>query len=245
MINIYLCEDDEKQRKKLTDFIKDYIMMEDYDMKVVLSTGCPFEVLKQAQKESGAIYLLDIDLKSDINGVDLAKKIREFDRKGCIIFITTHIELMYLTFEYAVEALGYIQKKENFEVMKTQIIDHLKIAKERLGNTAGKEKMFTLKTGSKIIMESFKDILFFEISEKGHKKITMYTKNRVVEFNGTLAEIESQDDSLFRCDRSCVINIRNIESFNRSTREIRFINGDTCLGSIRGLSQLEKRLSNY
>ena len=50
------------------------------------------------------IYFLDVDLKSDINGIKLGSKIREKDTRGFIIFTTTHLEMSYFAFKYKVEA---------------------------------------------------------------------------------------------------------------------------------------------
>ena len=58
-------------------------------MEIILSTSNPYELLDTIEnKDYTGIYFLDIDLNSNINGIDLAKKIRCYDPRGFIIFVT-------------------------------------------------------------------------------------------------------------------------------------------------------------
>ena len=141
MIEIILCEDNEKERALMTDFISGHVMMENLDMKVALSTASPNEVLKYVKKHaSGRLYFLDVDLKAEMTGIQLAAQIREVDPKASIVFITTHAELMSLTFEYAIEAMGYILKGD-YEVTKEKIVKYIRrTVKKEIGTltSAGK-----------------------------------------------------------------------------------------------------------
>lgn len=112
---IYICEDDPKQRQQLLEIVANYVMIEALDMQVELATADPFEIVARLEAEPGraGIYLLDIDLNSSLNGIELAAKIREFDDLGKIIFVTTHAELAPMTFRYKVEAYDYIVKSDH------------------------------------------------------------------------------------------------------------------------------------
>ena len=41
MIDIYLCDDDEPIRRRIEAALKQKILIEDYDMQIVCSTGAP------------------------------------------------------------------------------------------------------------------------------------------------------------------------------------------------------------
>ena len=45
MLRIFICEDDTIQRKKLERIIQRYILIEELDMQLQLSTADPFEIL--------------------------------------------------------------------------------------------------------------------------------------------------------------------------------------------------------
>lgn len=121
MLNVIICEDNENQRKRITKFIEDSIMIENLDMKIALSTENPMEIIEYLNKnEISGLYFLDVDLQSDINGIKLAEVVREYDPRGFIVFVTTHAEMSYLTFLYKVEAMDYIIK-DNIEIIKDRI----------------------------------------------------------------------------------------------------------------------------
>ncbi len=82
-------------------------------MKLLISTDNPEELIEQLKKsENTGLYFLDIDLKSSKNGLMLAKEIREYDPRGFIVFITSHSEMSFITFQYKVEALDFILKND-------------------------------------------------------------------------------------------------------------------------------------
>ena len=45
-----------------------------------------------------------------MSGLELAVKLREYDPRGFIVFITAHDDMMFETFRYRLEALDYIVK---------------------------------------------------------------------------------------------------------------------------------------
>lgn len=71
MVPIFICEDDAIQRHRLEDIIKKYVMIEDYDMEIVLSTDSPNDLLQYVDehRDVRGLYFLDIDLGQEMNGV--------------------------------------------------------------------------------------------------------------------------------------------------------------------------------
>lgn len=111
MIDVYICEDIKEQRDVIAHYVKAAILIQEYDMKLLISTDNPEELIEQLKKsENTGLYFLDIDLKSSKNGLMLAKEIREYDPRGFIVFITSHSEMSFITFQYKVEALDFILK---------------------------------------------------------------------------------------------------------------------------------------
>ena len=58
------------------------------------------------------IYLLDIELAANVNGLNLAQKIREYDYLGYIIFITSHTEHSVTALAYKLKILDFIDKTD-------------------------------------------------------------------------------------------------------------------------------------
>ena len=54
MLPVYICEDDEKICLAQKEFLENLILMEGYDMEIVLSTCHPYEVIQLvSEKNSG------------------------------------------------------------------------------------------------------------------------------------------------------------------------------------------------
>jgi len=245
VLNIVVCDDSKQENEFITNFIKDHVSMENYDMKVIFGATMPNEVLSYILNKRNAnptMYFLDIDLKANLTGIQLARQIRELDPLSAIVFITMHAELMSLTFEYMVEAMGYIVKG-NDEIVKNKIAQYLYRANEKFNLAFEAKEKFTVKTDGKLITEEYDEILFFRIAAKRNKKVIMHCKKRTVEFSGTLIEVEKQNSKLFKCDRSTVVNTSNIATVDSLNKIIHFVNGDTCSASARGMKELENLMN--
>lgn len=244
MLKIFICDDEEIHRNRITNIIKNYVMMMDYDVQFQLAADDPYDILSYiSTNKTEGIYFLDIDLNSDINGVELGKQIRLYDPTAKIIFVTTYTDFVYLTFLYKVEALDYIIK-DNEEQLQQKIISCIDIAIERYMNTAlSTREQIWLKSSAVDVKLYVDEILFFSSSPTPHKLI-VHLDNRMIEYAGKIKEIEKLSDSLCRCHQSFVVNLANIAEINRKERKVIMTNGEECLVSTRYLKKLITRFEN-
>lgn len=241
MLSVIVCEDNEEQRKRITNFIEDSIMIENLDMEIALSAEDPAEIIEYLKNnEVSGLYFLDVDLQSDMNGIKLAEAIREYDPRGFIVFVTTHAEMSYLTFIYKVEAMDYIIK-DNYETIKERIHQCILNAHKKYSSKATElQKNLTIKVEDKIISIEYNKILFFETSNIIHKVI-LHAVDRKIEFYSKMKEIEEKLDSRFyRCHRSFLVNKDNIKEIDKNNRVIYMVNGQECLVATRLLKGLFK-----
>ena len=83
MLSLFVCEDDPAQRRAIVKIIRNIVLMEELDMRLVLDAGDPYELLEAVRdSENTGVYFLDIDLNSDMNGMKLAQQIRLSDPRG-------------------------------------------------------------------------------------------------------------------------------------------------------------------
>lgn len=240
MLPIFICENDPIQRKRLEDIIKKYIMIEEYDMKIALSTDDPYDMLDYLDKNENVrgAYFLDIDLGQDINGIQLGANIRKKDIFSRIVFVTTHSELMSLTFTYKVEAMDYIIKDEP-ESMQQKIQECLRrINDYYTSKTTQEEDRIKLKINNQIRVFALKDIMFFETTELSHK-IRLHLINNRIELYGNLGEIEELSDSFVRIHKSYLVNKDNVTTIDSKRREAVMENGEICLISVRKMKLLK------
>ncbi|EUJ30435.1 Accessory gene regulator protein A [Listeria grayi] len=241
MLSIFICEDEDKQREKVETCIKNYILMEDLDMEVVLSTANPTEVLDYVESHDHTVglYFLDIDLQHPMNGLTLAAEIRKIDDLGKIVFVTTHGEMSYLTFTYKIEAMDYIIKDYPEEIQQ-KIQACLRVAYERYRNDRiGKKQLFQVKLGDNVRSIHIDDIIFFEASPAAHRVI-LHLENSELEFYGSIKSLESISTDFYRCHKSYLINKNHIMEINKNERLVIMSNEQACLVSVRALSGLVK-----
>ena len=239
MLHIFVCEDDAAQRKAVVQTIHNTVLIEELDMRLVLDTADPHELLETVKtSQNTGIYFLDIDLNCDMNGMKLAQQIRKFDSRGFIIFITAHSEMSYMTFQYRVEAMDFVLKDNPAEA-KVKIRECLLHAWERHTLQTNKvHKTYTIEIGERKISVDYQDILFFETSSNIHKVI-LHAKDRQIEFSGTMKDLENTlDDSFVRCHRSFLANRNNIKEVDTKNRILYFVNGESCLMSTRMMKEI-------
>lgn len=91
MIDIFICEDNPKQLNLFKKYISNFILMEGFDMQIVQATSDPHQLLKEIlTAENTGLFFLDIDLKSDMNGLtdysgQLAHALKRVQRMGSAV----------------------------------------------------------------------------------------------------------------------------------------------------------------
>ncbi|MCB2354694.1 LytR/AlgR family response regulator transcription factor [Clostridium estertheticum] len=246
MLGIILCEDNEHQKKQIESIINDELINLKIDLEIELSTKKYEEVIAyvKSNKERSFIYFLDIDLKDQISGIELAKIIRRYDSNGYIVFVTSHSDLSLLTFKYKVQALDYILKSDvkNIKNKINECILEAYMDYDR--NNIQKEDTITINLGNRINKFFLYDILFFETTCIAHK-LRLHTLNGEFEFYGKLRDLETNLNSHFyKPHKSFLVNIANISSIDKHNHIIHFINDETCFVSTMYIKGLIKKCLN-
>ena len=120
LIPIIICEDDDVQREFLENFIRSFLEKENFKGEILLSSSSAKEVISFIVNNSikKAIYILDIELKNNENGLLLAEEIKEYDRSSYIIFLTGHESYLKESFLFKTEALDFILKSDENTLRK-------------------------------------------------------------------------------------------------------------------------------
>ena len=244
MIDIFICEDNKKQLDLFTTYISNLILIEGFDMKIVQATSDPHQLLKEIlTAENTGLFFLDIDLRSDMYGLTLAQRIRQIQPRCFIVFITSHSEMSFLTFQYKAEALDFIVK-DSAEHIKSKIHECLlDVNSKYTSSNNNVTRTFTINQNDKRIVIDYNDIIFFETSNNIHK-IILHARKRVIEFTGQLKDIEQQlDYRFYRCHTSYIINKDNITDIDFKELLVHMNNGETCPVSVRKKKGLKKLVS--
>ena len=241
MISVIICKSDQTQRESLHQLISNHIIMEQLGMKIELSTGNPDKVLDYLDKNPDVkgLYVLGANLRHRLNGISLARKIREKDVNGKIIYITVHAELAYLPYTYRVEALDFIIEDGTDGPLK-KVKDGVQVAYERMIHEKKiKTEFFKLNESGRVQLIPLQEIMFFESGEDA-RSVILYTEKKQIEFRSSLKEIADGNQGFHRCHQSFVVNIANIKEIDRKNRIIQMIDGQSCEVSAKGLKDLKE-----
>lgn len=243
MLPVYICEDEEQIRNMERAWLEKQILIQGYDMKVVLSTGNPEELLECLDRKSGqGIYFLDVELKgASMNGFQLGKEIRKRDGGGFLIYVTAFPDLAFETFRYHLEALDYICK-QNPERMYTDLSRCLDTVTERMSKMQNpRQEYFTLKTPEMIRHIPLGDILYFATSSRTHR-IELHAENELFDFSGSIQELEKDlGEGFIRVHRAYLVHGEQIDWIDVHNRELVLKNGERCPFSRRMRQELLKR----
>lgn len=223
MFNIYIIEDNIEFAKKTSDIIGRYAD----EFKNFTVSDCHVysknfenflsDVPRTSSKHN--IYIFDVSLGSDMNGIDLARKIREFDFDGYIIFLTAYEEYVGKIVSYNLKAVNYITKNDrDFE-------DKLNATLSSIVYETSKSSLISLKGNSiqsqdTSLTFSYKgvihkintnDILYVE-THPLRRCLNIYLKDSIIEYRETLNKInELLPDHFVRCHKSYIINMSKVE----------------------------------
>ena len=251
MLKVIICEDNIRQREQIKKVIESTIEDNSLDLNISLCTDNPESVIAYLEQNSVGVgvYFLDIELNSKINGLALAEVIRKHDPYGYIIFITTHSELACITFEYKVEAMGFIAKNE-IVILNNKIRDNLLEAYNKYNNKLNnklndklknKNDFITIDVVGKKINIKFEEILYFETVTSIHK-IRVHTFNKQIEFYSSIKDLKDKlNDDFYQSHRSYLVNVKNIKEIDKKRFLIHMKNNEECYVSIRQLAGLVKK----
>ncbi len=201
MINIGICDDDRVIIGIIKKYVENYFI-ECENKPISIKTFNSGENLVN-QEGSFQIIFLDIDM-GGINGIETAKRIRQFDKKVKIIYVTSFKDYTNLAFK--VRAFGYINKP----IKKEDIYNHLKEAMEYI-EAEEKEEVLEFITTDGVVRLSTKEIYYFEYMNRTVKMKTLGKSYLIKEKITTIAELMSKYDFLMP-HKSFTVNLFHVKS---------------------------------
>lgn len=204
MLKIAICEDELKQQEILEQYI-DKILTEitkDYEILTFISG----EELLENYPENVDIFLLDIKMDK-LNGMEIAKKIREIDKKEVEIIFTTSL-VKYIQDGYEVRAYRYLLKPIKFDDLKKHLTSCIKEINEK------KENYIVVNGKNDVYKINISHITYVEIQ---NKDMTIHTIDKDYNIKMSIDKIEKELSryNFFRCHKSFLVNISYIENIKQ------------------------------
>ncbi|MBZ9637247.1 LytR/AlgR family response regulator transcription factor [Clostridium sp. FP1] len=243
MINILICDDCSKTLHLIKNIvIKTYeeeMNLKDFNVLTFNKSADLISYVKNSVEKN--IYILDIDLNEEKNGLKLGREIRKLDQySGEMIFVTNHIELSFKVFQYKLRVVTFINKSIHLE---SQLKESLLIATEILNKQKDeKKKKLIIKIGTETFNILLQDIIYIE-TIKNSRKVILYSTNTMVEFYSTLKELmNSLDGNFIQIHKTSIVNKKYIKSVckNSNNPYVEMTTGDRCSISRTGLKEVSK-----
>lgn len=187
-------------RLLIENYIK--IILDEENIEHEVSKYCCGEELLEANLKDVDILLLDIKM-NHINGMDVARKIRQLGNKMEIIFITSLID--YVQDGYEVKAYRYLLKPINFEELKKHLLICIKEIK------LNKHNYIIIKNKANTYKINSNEITYIEVQKKD---MLIHTINKNFEVRYSLEKIEKDLnlDQFVRCHKSFIVNLNYVEN---------------------------------
>lgn len=202
MYRLAICDDDQADVVYLRSFLEKWAKDSKTALKIESYPSAEAFLFQYEEDKSFDLLLLDIEM-GEMNGVELARRIRQENRLVQIIFITGYME--YIAEGYDVEALHYLLKP----VTEAKLFMVLDRAAERLKS---KEKELCLALPGTVVRIAFCEIRYLEVQKN---YVTVYGEEAYT-VKKTLNELEKElDDSFCRIGRSHIVNLHFVKKITR------------------------------
>ncbi len=224
MLEIVLCEDNSRTLNNLEILINRIVKKNSINGKIVLKADNPYSVEEFIKNKSANVFILDIDLKVDSTGLDLARKIREKNNRAYVIFITCHLEYVFSSFK--VKPYDFLPKPVTEEIIEQCIKD---VYNDYILNfKLEKDKVIDIKSGQVVYKIKVDDIVLIE---KKDSRTIIHTAVNLIQCSENLDKIGSMlnEDYFVRCHKSFICNKNYIKEIFLKTGEILFETGHSCL----------------
>lgn len=203
-MRIAVCDDSPEYLQNTVEMIKMWSKESNMDVDV-FSFDNGDDLLRKCPESRFDLIFLDIIMPL-FNGIDTAREIRQTDSEIKIVFLTSSTE--FALDSYDVKASGYLLKPVEYDRIKETLDDYCK--------TKWREpKSIVVKTSvgfQKVYLHNI------EYVEAQNKKVIFYLKSgSQIEVNESFHAVEEKlpvNDGFFKCHRSYIVYLRNIDHFN-------------------------------
>jgi two-component system response regulator LytT len=200
-MRIAVCDDEEKFRVQARDLIDKIAGSMDV---VVDAYSDGRKLLEAFDKRPYDLLFLDIEMPM-MDGITLAKKLRERSDNIYIVFLTGHVE--YALEGYEVNALRYLTKP----VQEDKLREVLRFVMDK---SVSKRQLIIKEDGEELLI-NVTDIIYMEAQ---NQYVMIYTMDgeHLVRYNIGDFESELEKDGFFRCHRGFLVSLSKVKKLQKN-----------------------------
>ncbi len=220
MISFVVCDDQKEFCKKVRKIIDKTFMKNTVEYEIKEFDGYDSH-MKQFIEQSYAskIYILDIELKNGISGIDIARKIRKNDWNSIIIMVTAHSDLGYEALKAQIMLLDFISKYDECEKNLTNVL-------KKAVNKIDCKKVLLFESYG-ISHRIYLDDILYVTKDTVDRKCIIKTTYGEFAVNKTMNQmIDELDQRFYLSHRSCLVNTDKIKDIDWKNNLIYFDQND-------------------
>lgn len=200
-MRIAVCDDENIYRQQALNAIESISK----NLDIIVDTfGNGNELINKFRALPYDLIMLDIEMP-EIDGITLAKKLREISEDVYIVFLTSHIE--FALEGYEVNALRYLTKPVNHQKLK-EILDYI-VQKQ------SKEEVLWIKNDEFEEKVRLSDILYLEAQ---NQNVVINTEDKAYTTRYNLGDFEKElaDKGFVRIHRGYLVPLENISRLGKN-----------------------------
>lgn len=215
-----ICDDEKLFRSTIKKVIDKLLINSDDYYHVSEFEKFDSSFKKLINNKQSKIYILDIEIKDSISGIDIAREIRKKDWDSIILLVTSHNELGYQALKAQIMLLDFISKYDNCE-------KNLEQALRKAMSQLGSKKAIKFESDGVSYIIHLDDIVYIVKDTVERKCVIKTTYNEIV-VNKTLNYmLENLDERFYLSHRSCIINTDKVRNVDWKNSIIKFDTNDS------------------
>lgn len=209
MLNFVLCDNNPSYLNSLEKALNKLILKNNFCADIVFKSDNVSEVSNYIRDNSVDVLFLDA------SGIDIAKKIREYNKNMYIIFITSRKEYTSLAFE--IKAFDYLPKKLSIDRLEKTLI--------RLFDDIKSSSNIFIPLNNKTFINQ-DDVCY--IKKDGMKAIVKTYNSTFETYSSFNKLFEKLPNNFVRCHKSYIANINNISRIEFGDSMVFFGDNEKC-----------------
>lgn len=204
MLSFVLCDDNKSILDRLSKMLSSLFIEHNFDAEVSFISTDPQSILEYVSSNIVTALFLDIDLKSKITGLDLAGKIRKFNKNVYLVFTSAHLEYILVAYKY--KTFDFMPKPISVERLEETVIRII----EDVNSDEKKNVFIRINNRNTIINQDS-----IQFIKKDGMKLIFYTDNREYEAYSSFSKIsEELPNNFIRCHKSYIANVNKITNIS-------------------------------
>lgn len=216
MLKFVLCDDNFHILNRMSKMLESILIKHNFDGEILFTTTNPEEIIPYSLNNTTDVFILDIDLKSNTTGIDIARKIRDNNKSAYLIFTTAHLE--YMLIAYKVKTFDFLAKPITSERLEETVIRLFEDVKNSTNNY--------IKIRNNLVINE-NDI--YCIKKQGMKLVYCTSDGKNYEEYTSFNKVENLlPDNFIRCHKSYIVNVNKINEIDSNNNIINFNNNISC-----------------